>query len=73
MMSEVPPLGDTPVTTPDPEPTVATEGVPLVQLPPPPSASVVVAPAQTVAVPDIATGTGFTVTMAVTEQPLVDV
>ena len=52
-----------PDTTPEEEPTVATVVLLLVQLPPAePSVNVVVWPIQTLAVPPIAAGNGFTVT-----------
>ena len=55
---------DTPVTTPDAEPTVATPVLPEVHVPPAvASLSVVVSPAQTTAVPVIADGSGLTVTV----------
>ena len=67
VMTDVP--GVTPVTTPVPRPTVATVVVPLVQVPPPASAKVVVAPAHTVVTPVIAAGNGNTVNVVVTLQP----
>jgi hypothetical protein len=55
---------DTPVTTPVPATTVATAGVALLQVPPAvASLSVVVDPAQTLVVPVIAAGNGFTTTV----------
>jgi hypothetical protein len=54
----------TPLTTPDEEPTVATDVVLLLHVAPEPPLSVVVLPAHTVNVPVI-TGTGLTVTTAV--------
>ena len=59
----------TPLTTPLEEPTVATDISLLLQVPPPPSLNVVVAPAQTVVVPEIAEGNGLTVTGFVAEHP----
>jgi hypothetical protein len=53
-----------PVTTPVEEPTVATDELLLVQLPPATdSVSEILEPAQTVEGPDIAVGTGVTVTV----------
>ena len=56
----------TPETTPEPEPMVAILVLPLTQVPPE-AASVndVVAPTQTVFVPEIADGAGLTVTVIV--------
>ena len=60
----------TPVTTP-PAVMVATAGVALLHVPPAVALlKVVVEPAQTVVIPAMATGNGFTVTVAVTRQPL---
>ena len=60
-MVEVPEV--TPVTTPVVNPTVATEVALLVQVPPPGvTYNAVIAPAQTVLSPEIADGSGFTVT-----------
>ena len=63
---------DTPVTTPVPE-TVATMVVLLFQVPPPPSLNVVVKPTHTDIVPDIADGSGFTVTIAEALHPVLKV
>ncbi len=63
----------TPVTIPEPEPTVATDDVPVVQVPPPASVSAVVIPTQTVPVPVIVPGNGFTVTTAVIRQAVLSV
>ena len=64
----------TPETTPEPEPTVATPVLPLVQLPPDgDELKVVVAPVQTVAVPLIVPGAVLTVTVAMAKQPPVSV
>jgi hypothetical protein len=57
-----------PVTRPEAEPTVATDDVPELQVPPPASLNVVVAAAQIGVVPVIAEGRPFTVTDAVTKQ-----
>jgi len=62
VMSAVP--AETPVTTPVPETTVATPVAPLLQVPAMALVSVVVAPTQTVRVPLIVPGNGFTVTTA---------
>jgi hypothetical protein len=51
-----------PVTTPDEEPTVAIDGLALVQVPPPASVRVTVAAGQTDVVPEIGPGSGLTVT-----------
>jgi hypothetical protein len=67
-MVAVPPV--TPATTPDPETTVATMVLPLVQVPPPASVNDVVVPGQTVIVPVIADGRGFTVTVVCVEHPV---
>ena len=54
---------DTPVTIPVEAPTVATPVLPLVHVPPlVPSLSVVVKPAQTIAVPVMDDGNAYTVT-----------
>ena len=59
-----------PVTVPDDTPTEATDKEPLVQVPPVVmSVRLVVAPEQTVAVPDIGAGDVLTVMLAVFEQP----
>jgi hypothetical protein len=64
----------TPVTIPDDEPTVATEGAPLVHAPPVVLLlNVVLAPSHTVAMPDIDAGKEFTVTTAVTLQPVLNI
>lgn len=61
----------TPVTTPEREPTVATAGVLLVQVPPGVVlASVVVLPVQTDKDPDIAPTEALTVTVTVDAQPV---
>ena len=68
MITELPP--DTPSTTPD-VPTVATEVVPLLHVPPAlPSASVNDEPEQIAPAPVIAGGFGFTVSRAVMKQPV---
>ena len=56
---------DTPVTTPVPGTTVTTVVVLLLHVPPPASLNVVVDPTHTDAVPEIAEGNGFTVTVLV--------
>lgn len=71
MIVDVPP--ETPKTAPEPDPTVATEEVLLVQLPPPASLNAVDDPTQTTAVPDIDDGRGLTVTTAVILQPVPNV
>jgi len=64
----------TPVTIPVLAPTVATDVVPLVQVPPVvPSVKVMVVPAQKAAAPDIADGKALTVTVPVALQPLLSV
>ena len=60
----------TPETMPELVPIVATLVLLLVQVPPPVFERVVVEPAQTVAVPVIADGNGFTVTTVVVIQPV---
>lgn len=61
----------TPVTTPEPMPTVATEGLLLVHDPEPPaSLNADVFPAQALVVPVIAGGYGLTVTGAAIVQPV---
>ncbi len=65
---DVPPA--TPETMPVPDPTVATEEVLVVQVPPPPSVNAVVKPAQTVMVPVIAEGKGLTVTTVIVVHPV---
>ena len=60
----------TPVTSPEDEPTVATDGVLLVQVPPNvASVSVVVAVPQIINVPAIGAGNGLIVIVCVAEQP----
>ncbi len=69
MIADVP--AATPETMPDEEPTVATDVVPLVQVPPEVVFdNVVVEPAQTFIAPVIAASVGraFTVTTAVTDE-----
>ena len=68
VMAVVP--ADTPVTTPVPDPIVATAVLLLVQVPPPASLSVVVSPAHTFVVPLIAAGSGFTDAAKVVLQPV---
>ena len=58
-----------PLTTPVDEPIVATAGAELVQVPLPASVSVSVADGHTVAEPEIAAGSGLTVTMAEAMHP----
>jgi hypothetical protein len=63
-----------PVTSPDPDPTVATPAVPEVHVPPDGDELIVVIdPIQTPNVPDSAVGAILTVTGAVTIQPPVTV
>jgi len=57
--------GVAPVTIPDDDPIVATEVVPLLHVPPPPSLSVIVAPTQTAPGPVMEPGSGLMVTVAV--------
>ena len=57
-----------PLTTPLEEPIVATAGLPESHVPPPPSLSVVVVPGHAWAVPDIADGFVFTVTVVYAAQ-----
>ena len=65
---------ETPVTTPVPEITVATDAVPLVQLPDGSgSDKVMVEFWQTMGVPTIGDGSGFTVTTTVATQPVANV
>jgi hypothetical protein len=67
-MTEVP--AETPVTTPVPAITVATEGVALLHVPPAVALlKVVVVPEHRVVVPVIRTGFGFTVTVIVNGAP----
>ena len=61
-------LADTPVTIPV-EPTVATAVLPLVQVPPPPSVRVVVAPMQACRTPVIGDGEETTDTVVVAAHP----
>jgi len=56
----------TPVTTPVADPMAATEALPLLHVPPPPSVKVVICPWQTEETPVIAPGNALTVTIAVT-------
>ena len=59
-----------PVTTPEDEPMDAIAGSLLVHIPPDtPSVSVVVNPRPTALMPEMAVGSGVTVTMVVTKQP----
>ena len=70
MIVVVPPA--TPVTIPEPDATVATEGLVLVHVPPvSTSVSVMVDPAQTGELPVIAGVDVFTVTTEVVKQPVV--
>ena len=59
----------TPVTVPDVDPIVAIPVDPDTHVPPPASLNAVVNPVQTDAVPEIAEGSGFTVTVVVVLQP----
>lgn len=62
---------DTPVTAPVVDPTVATPGLPLVQVPPEvPSVKVVEEPTQTLAVPPIVAGSGLMVTALIAKHPV---
>lgn len=61
--------GDTPVTTPVVDTTVAIEVAPLLHVPPPASLSVIVAPVQTDDSPAMGDGNGSTVTTFVEEHP----
>ena len=70
-MVEVPDV--TPETIPELVPIVATLVLLLIHVPPPVLERVVVEPAQTVAVPVIADGNGFTVTTVVVIQPVASV
>ena len=54
--------GPTAVTIPVVDPIIATDGVPLIQVPPPASVNVVVKPEHNDIVPEIADGCGLTVT-----------
>ena len=73
----VAPPGAKPVTKPLDDPTDATPGLELLQVPPPTSLSAVVAPGHTSGVPVIADGAGLTVTVVETvvlhPEPLVTV
>jgi len=62
--------GVTPLTTPAPVPTVATERLPLAHVPVPKSLKDVVAPAHMEAVPDIDEGNGLTVIITARVQPV---
>ena len=64
--------GATPVTIPD-VPTVASAVLLLLHAPPPASVKVLVKPTHTVAVPEIADGSGLTVIVLVIIQPEADV
>lgn len=68
MITAVP--GNIPVTTPLPEPMVATEGLPLLHVPPPGHDNVVVPPTHTVVIPVIGLGDGIIVIKVETEQPV---
>ena len=59
----------TPVTTPLPDPTVATPALPLFHVPPPASLSVMVRPTHTGVFPVIEVGVGLTVITVVVIQP----
>lgn len=59
----------TPVTVPEDEPTVATPADPELQFPPLVLLSVVVAPIHIFAVPLIAAGAAFTVSVLVAKHP----
>lgn len=61
---------DTPVTTPVADPTVPMEVDPELQVPPPPSANVVIWPRHTKVIPVIVPGNGSTVTVVVAEQTI---
>ena len=56
-------------TIPDNDPIVATEGLLLVQVPPPASVKVAVDPIHIVVGPDIAPGAETTLTVVITKQP----
>jgi len=58
-------------TRPVDEPTVATPGRLLLQVPPPPSISAEVLPVQIAVLPDIAAGSGLTVNVAACAHPVV--
>ena len=70
-MIAVPPPA--PVTVPVLTPTVATAGVPLLQVPPPPSDNVVANPLHIVPVPEMAPGNGLTVKVLEVAQPVADI
>jgi hypothetical protein len=59
-----------PVTIPVVKPTVAMPVALLLHVPPPASDKVIVKPEQTVSVPSMAVGNGYTVTTAVIIQPV---
>jgi hypothetical protein len=59
-----------PVTMPEAEPTVAMPAEAGLQVPPPPSVSVVVPPVQMLNAPLMAAGNGCTVTVVVVKQPV---
>ena len=61
---------DIPVTMPVEDPTVAIPVLPLAHVPPPASLKVVVNPTQTVAVPEMEDGNGYTVTTIVAIHPV---
>lgn len=65
--------GVTPVTTPDPDPTVATAVVPLAHVPLPASLKVAEAPVQTDEAPVITDGNGLTVIVLIAIQPVANV
>ena len=67
-MTEVP--ADTPVTMPEDEPTVAMDGLPLLQVPPPLHERMMVEPTQTLPEPVMGPGDALTVTTAVMKQPV---
>ena len=75
VITDVPPAGLTPVTTPVPDIIVATPVLPLTHVPVPEgSLSAKTPPGQIPEVPpDIADGSGLTVTVAETEQPAAEV
>jgi hypothetical protein len=61
----------TPLTTPEPEPTVATGVLPLLHIPPAVASDNVIVdpPSQTATVPEIAEGAGFTVITVIAAHP----
>jgi len=63
VITEVP--AETPVTIPEEEPTVATEGLPLLHVPPPVPVSIIEDPTHTLPGPVMAPGVGLTVTIPV--------